>query len=66
MKKERINITMDLELYQALKVLRAEIGISVAESLRRAVREYLAKDAHRAILGANNVEGIGQKGSESN
>jgi len=37
-----INVRLDHELYLELVALRDKIGIPVAESLRRAVREYLA------------------------
>ncbi len=38
-----INVRLDYELYLDLVALRDKIGVPVAESLRRAVREYLAK-----------------------
>jgi metal-responsive CopG/Arc/MetJ family transcriptional regulator len=43
MKKKLIDVKIDHALYQELVALRDKIGIPVAESLRRAIREYLAK-----------------------
>ena len=38
-----INVRLDRDLYLELVALRDKIGVPVAESLRRAVREYLAE-----------------------
>lgn len=44
-----VNVRLDYDLYRELIELREGIGIPVAESLRRAVREYVAKQKQRAI-----------------
>lgn len=43
MKKQGINVQVDKEQYAELKRLRKQIGIPVAESVRRAIKEYLGK-----------------------
>ena len=48
MKKKIIDVKIDHELYLELVKLRDKIGIPVSESLRRAIREYLAKQAKQA------------------
>ena len=43
MKKKTIDVRIDYDLYLELMALREQIGVPVSESLRRAIREYLAK-----------------------
>lgn len=43
MKKKTIDVRIDYDLYLELMKLRDKIGIPVSESLRRAIREYIAK-----------------------
>lgn len=38
-------VNIDKELLKQLQQLRQETGVSVAESVRRALREYLARHA---------------------
>jgi hypothetical protein len=48
MKKKTIDVRIDYELYLELMKLRDKIGIPVSESLRRAIREYIAKQEKQA------------------
>ena len=41
--RNQVGIRIDHDLYQALVEIRDRVGIPVAESLRRAVREYVEK-----------------------
>ena len=43
MKKKLIDVRIDYDLYLELMALREKNGVPVAESLRRAIREYVAK-----------------------
>lgn len=48
MKKKTIDVRIDHDLYLELVKLRDEIGVPVAESLRRAIRDYLNKQQNKS------------------
>ncbi len=51
-----INVRLDYALYLELVKLRDQIGVPVTESLRRSVREYLAKQAKQASVDPQSVQ----------
>ena len=51
-----INVRLDYELYLELVELRDRIGVPVTESLRRAVREYIAKQAPKSNANPENLQ----------
>lgn len=51
-----INVRLDYALYLELVKLRDKIGVPVTESLRRSVREYLAKQAKQASVDPQSVQ----------
>jgi hypothetical protein len=52
--KKPISLRLDHDLYDGLIELRRQIGVPVAESVRRAVREYLAK--HNIHVDSESVQ----------
>jgi hypothetical protein len=49
-----VNIRLDHDLYMGLVELRKQIGVPAAESVRRAVRDYLAK--HNIHVDSESVQ----------
>jgi hypothetical protein len=41
--KHRVNVNIDVEQWTMLKALRDETGAPIAESIRRAIGEYLRR-----------------------
>lgn len=51
-----INVRLDYELYLELVKLRDKIGVPVTESLRRSVREYLAKQEKQTSVDSQSLQ----------
>lgn len=53
-------VKIDMDLYRALQALRAETGVPVAQSVRRALREYLARHSRIEALVKEYSQSEGQ------